>query len=400
MIIVKLILLIVLMILLLRRKIAIGVVLLFTALITGFMFLKDISDMPLLFFNSFFSYLTLKLLIIIYSVFLLSALMKEYDLKKMLEGVINLFPNLKIAMIIPPMTIGLLPMPGGAMLSAPIVDEIGSKMNVNPAMKTYINFWFRHIWEYAWPLYPGLILTASILDIGIKTIVIYQFYLTIIAIITGLIMISRIKGIKSEKVMKKRIAIIKFISGIWPILLIIVLILFSNIKPEFIVLTVTMLYLISLKIEIRKKLKHLYKSITIEAMLLIIGLIIFKDILEYSQALVLFVETVQGEHLFTIMLLIIVPFIVGFLTGINQGYVGIALPVLAPFLITNGTLDMVKLTLFYSSGFAGILISPAHLCLSLTKEYFKADFTKIYKYLIPSTIPILIIPIIIYMIFR
>ncbi|MCK4524349.1 DUF401 family protein, partial [candidate division WOR-3 bacterium] len=282
----------------------------------------------------------------------------------------------------------------------PIVDEIGSKMNINPAMKTYINFWFRHIWEYAWPLYPGLILTASILDIEIRTIVIYQFYLIIIAIITGLIVISRIKGVKSEKVIKKRIAIIKFISGIWPILLIIILILFSNISPEFIVLAVTMVYLVSLKISIRKKLIHLYKSITIEAMLLIIGLIIFKDMLEYSQALVLFVESVQGEHIFTIMLLIIVPFIVGFLTGINQGYVGIALPVLAPFLITNGSLDMVKLTLFYSSGFAGILISPAHLCLSLTKEYFKADFMKIYKYLIPSTVPILVIPIIVYIIFR
>jgi hypothetical protein len=35
----------------------------------------------------------------------------------------------------------------------------------------------------------------------------------------------------------------------------------------------------------------------------------------------------------------------------------------------------------YAAGFAGVLLSPFHLCLIVTKEYFQADFKKLYKLL-------------------
>lgn len=397
---VRIILLIVLMILLIRKKMAIGVVLLLSAMITGFMFLENYADIPLIFYNAIFSYLTLRLIIIIYCVFLMASLMKEYHLKRMLDGVVNLFPNLKAAMIVPPMIIGLLPMPGGAMLPAPIVDKIGDKLSISPAMKTYVNFWFRHIWEYAWPLYPGMILTASILQIEMRSIVQYQFYLTVIALATGIIVISRIKPVKNERTMTPTHALKNLINGIWPILLIIVFILTGLFKAEFIVLGVVILYWLTMRIQWKRKFMYLYKSITPEAITLIVGLVIFKYMLEHSQALVMLVDTFSQKAYLSLLIIIILPFIVGFLTGINQGYVGIVLPVIAPLLITSGQVDMIKLTLFYASGFAGILIAPAHLCLSLTKEYFKADFSNVYKYLIPSTLPILIIPIIVYFILR
>lgn len=398
--IIRIVLLIILMILLIRKRMAIGVVLLLSAMITGLMFLRDYADIPLIFFNGLFSYLTLRLIIIIYSVFLMASLMKEYHLARMLDGVVNLFPNLKAAMIVPPMIIGLLPMPGGAMLPAPIVDKIGDKLSISPAMKTYVNYWFRHIWEYAWPLYPGMILTASIMQVEMRSIVMHQFYLTIVALIAGIIMISRIKPVKNQRTMTIRHAWSNLITGIWPILLIIVLILTGKVRAEFIVLAVVIIYWLLLRIPWKRKFMHLYRSITPEAMSLIIGLVIFKYMLEHSQALVMLVDTFSSQAYLSMLIIIILPFTVGFLTGINQGYVGIVLPVIAPLLITAGHVDMIKLTMFYASGFAGILIAPAHLCLSLTKEYFKADFSRIYRYLIPSTIPILVIPIIIYLILR
>ncbi len=398
--IIRIILLIALMILLIRKKMTIGVVLLLSALITGLMFMGDYVDLPIVFINSIFSSLTLRLIIIIYSVFLMASLMKEYHLKRMLNGVMNLFPNLKAAMIVPPMIIGLLPMPGGAMLPAPIVDEIGDKLSISPEMKTYVNFWFRHIWEYSWPLYPGMILTASLLDIPIRLIVQYQFYLTFVALIMGIIVISRIPGVKNQRNMSLAHAAKDFFSGIWPILLIIILLLSSTLRTEYIVLFTVFIYWLSLKIRWRKKFIYLIKSMSLEALLLILGLVIFKEVLQESQALILFVDSFRHEAYLSVLIIIILPFIVGFLTGINQGYVGIALPVLIPLLMINGQVDMIKLVMFYASGFAGILISPAHLCLSLTKEYYKADLNKVYKYLIPSAIPILIIPVIIYIILR
>ncbi|RLG03834.1 MAG: hypothetical protein DRN54_02175, partial [Thaumarchaeota archaeon] len=37
-------------------------------------------------------------------------------------------------------------------------------------------------------------------------------------------------------------------------------------------------------------------------------------------------------------------------------------------------------------GFAGALLSPAHACLILSSEYYKAELQKVYRILIPSTI--------------
>jgi hypothetical protein len=43
------------------------------------------------------------------------------------------------------------------------------------------------------------------------------------------------------------------------------------------------------------------------------------------------------------------------------------------------------LALAFGSGFAGVMLSPLHLCLVLTREYFNADITKVYRLLwLPS----------------
>jgi hypothetical protein len=42
----------------------------------------------------------------------------------------------------------------------------------------------------------------------------------------------------------------------------------------------------------------------------------------------------------------------------------------------------VYLMLAYASGFCGVLLSPLHLCLVLTKDYFKAELRKVYGILL------------------
>lgn len=388
------------MLLLLRRKMSIGVVLILSAMIVAFLFTEDISDIPFYFFQSVTSYLTWRVLIIVFAVFLLANTLKQGDIDRMLKGVVNVFPNLKVAITIPPALIGFLPMPGGAMLPAPIVDSIGDKLRISPEQKVYITYWFRHLWEYCWPLYPGLIITASILAVEMKQLFIYQAYLTVIALIAGIIVMWRIKGtMNSKRDMHIMSAMAHLLLGIWPIILIIVLILAVPWPVEIITLGVTIIYLMTQRFTVKKKLKLFFTSFTMDAFLLIIGAMLFKDILEYSRALSMLIETFPQSSLLSIIIIVSLSFIAGFLTGINQAYVGIVLPVILPFLISAGEgVNMYKVAIFYSSGFAGVLLSPVHLCLILTKEYFKADFGKLYRMLLPSTIPILIIPVIVYLI--
>lgn len=70
-----------------------------------------------------------------------------------------------------PALIGLLPMPGGAIFSAPMVEAAAVELRISRTDQTLINYWFRHIWELAWPLYPGIILASSLAAIPVTHIV-------------------------------------------------------------------------------------------------------------------------------------------------------------------------------------------------------------------------------------
>jgi len=107
----------------------------------------------------------------------------------------------------------------------------------------------------------------------------------------------------------------------------------------------------------------------------------FKRILETSGALVSLTQVFRPEGVSAYFLLFTVPFLLGLLTGVNHAFVGISFPILLPIFGISQP-DMVLVMFAYVSGFVGILLSPAHLCLILTLDYFQADLRSVYKILI------------------
>ena len=82
------------------------------------------------------------------------------QMQRLLENFRGLITNIRINLIIFPALIGLLPMPGGAIFSAPMVKDLGRKSGFSGDKLSFVNYWFRHIWEYCWPLYPGVLLAT------------------------------------------------------------------------------------------------------------------------------------------------------------------------------------------------------------------------------------------------
>ncbi len=72
-----------------------------------------------------------------------------------------MFKNKKTLFAGLPALIGMLPMPGGAIFSAPLVDSVDDNDELFSSEKAAVNYWFRHIWEYWWPMYPGVILAVK-----------------------------------------------------------------------------------------------------------------------------------------------------------------------------------------------------------------------------------------------
>ncbi len=58
-------------------------------------------------------------------------------------------------------------------------------------LKTRTNYWFRHVWEYWWPLYPGVILTFDLTGLQIWQLILVQAPVSLLAITGGYLFLLR-----------------------------------------------------------------------------------------------------------------------------------------------------------------------------------------------------------------
>ncbi len=112
------------------------------------------------------------LVTIVGSILILSdALERSGQSVRLMEALSGYLVRPRWRLIFFPALIGLLPMPGGAIFSAPMVKAVSTEMNLANEDRAVINYWFRHVWEMAWPLYPGIILTVALADIPVTTLI-------------------------------------------------------------------------------------------------------------------------------------------------------------------------------------------------------------------------------------
>lgn len=105
---------------------------------------------------------------LVFTMIMENILRKTGTLKRMVESLSEILPDSRLIMAAMPAMIGLLPSPGGAVFSAPMVGEASSHLEIKPDQKAFINYWYRHIWEYVSPLYPGIILVSGLTHIPFR----------------------------------------------------------------------------------------------------------------------------------------------------------------------------------------------------------------------------------------
>ncbi|MDA3835787.1 MAG: DUF401 family protein, partial [Spirochaetales bacterium] len=183
---VKIIAVFVFILVLSRYKISLYICLFSAAVAVGlWMGQEPVETIRLVFVNSL-SGESLWLTVIIVEIIALSHLLKE---GRQMERIVNTFKAIsfgnRFTLASLPAIIGLLPMPGGALFSAPMVESSAAGSGMSAELKTAINYWFRHIWEYWWPLYPGMILAISLLNVKPWQLIAAQFPLCLGVLVSG-----------------------------------------------------------------------------------------------------------------------------------------------------------------------------------------------------------------------
>ena len=390
----KLLLIIATIILLIKKKWKLEYVILWASLLAGVFF--NLS--PIQIGNNFVLALidpaTLKLIGIIVLVYILSGVLRKVEsLRDLVDSLQGLVKDYRLTLAFIPALLGLIPMPAGAMFSAPMVKEVGDRVGLTPEEETFVNYWFRHIWEFVWPLFPGIILFAGLLKVEIQEVILVQFPLTIATVIVGFVW--EYKNLKKDTTLINRKDILfnlkKLFFGIWPILLIIILVLGTKTDLLFsLVIVILSLIFSNIKKISLKMLKDIIRNdIDLSVVILIAGIMIFKRILQVSGGIEIIPEAFAKLGVHPFIVLFSIPFFIGMMTGISTAALGIGLPVLLP-IIVQGEPNLYYAMLAFTGSFVGVMISPMHLCLVVTRNYFKVDMGKIYKMLIlPLTIIIL-----------
>jgi hypothetical protein len=393
----KFLLLVVLLILLLRWKVDLSLAVFIITLLTVALFGVNLLVAGRSAWAGVIDHETLELFLIIVLVQYIGAVQKSrrmYD--RLIDSLNTMIRDKRLVAMVSPAIIGFLPMPGGALLSAPLVQVSTDRMKLKPAFNAFLNFWFRHDWELIWPLYAGLLLFQNMSRIPMRRIILFQLPFSILHIVMGLVvsfLYFRRHGIQREHPGPSNgihATLRDFLSGTWPILAVILL-FFSQWPPllplplHWALLLVAAVLSIWKKVSPREMGAVVFGKTTIRSLLVIAAVIVFQRVLQASSAF----DALKTMHVslgLVVLFIFLVSFSVAFLTGVNTAYIAIAFPVLLPLIQHMPNYFYLALYI-YVIGYAGILVSPLHLCLVLTNEYFEAPLLEVYRYM---AIPILI----------
>ncbi len=357
-------------ILILIRRFHVSVAVLAGALVLG------ILTLGLNCFNVMFSTLTslqtLKFLIIITLAFTLAYSMKESGaLDEITRSSLSLFGKASVFVI--PAMIGLLPMPGGAIVSAVMLRDIVNKFKISPEKATFLNYWFRHVWACLDPIYPSVIITLAILEISYSTLLKSTYPITLAMIAFGLPFASFERSNNPRD--------LKGLLYLTPILIVMVLTVLGVDLTLSLTVAILLLYIFR-----RPKLREVFrKALNLKIYLLIIALLYYKDLIMKTGSSHELLKDLTSLGIPQPVTATILSFILGFATGIESGYAAMAIPLLSSFTGMGEKIVAKNLMLVVGAGILGVMFSPLHLCLILTREYYSANLEKVYtRYLIPA----------------
>ncbi|MBN1557831.1 MAG: DUF401 family protein [Lentisphaerae bacterium] len=315
-----------------------------------------------------------------------------------------------------PAMIGLVPMPGGALFSAPFVRQTADLIDGRPAWRTAVNYWFRHVWEYWWPLYPGVIVAMSLFEmLTTWQFIAVQLPFTPVAVAAGYLFLVRPHVAELEESGgaappgSNWRAFLLFL----PLLVVVAGVLLAPFPLRALLpgrrvqlikllsvlsgLVAGLLLIVAMQALRRERggggvFAALRSRRSLNVLFILAGVLVFKAMLEDSGLLPLAGRELAISGIPVVGVVAALPFLAGMVTGLAVGFTGTSFPVVVGLLNVEGSslTPYATLVLAFGFGYMGMMLSPVHLCLLVTREYFAARLAAVYRLYLPCVLTILV----------
>ena len=367
------------------KRVNLGITLNAAALLLALLVL-DLPEIGNVIYETTISPLTISLVVATFGIMLLSLLYKDTKVIDILsESLSKIINNSKLIVSMLPAVIGLLPVGGGALMSAPLVEAETEKLGLKEDKKTYVNLWFRHTIFPVYPVSQFLILTAMLTGLTVTSLILRQIPVVISMVIIGYLigLWKSTKTKEEENVKANRGSELKrFGITFSPILATIIAVIIFSIDVSIAAFIGVAVLLVIAKPNFTTFIKP-FKNRTIWGITLAAyGAFLLRNTAEAIGISQIFGSFVTNGNIDVLLLLTVIPAFLGAITGSPSGGIAISVSILTGIV----SFTPKSASLLYISSYLGYVVAPTHLCLVLTAEYFKCSLGKLYKYLIPSLI--------------
>lgn len=340
----------------------------------GFDSLRDIFQSTLLDPRKIGQYIT------VVEIGVLGVLLKKYNfIETIIDKLNRVVPNKKLQLMFVPALIGLLVVPGGAIISAPFIDRIGDELKIEKSRRAVINLIYRHISMHIMPYSNGLLLMALLLpQVSVYNVIAFNFIFVAIYVTIGYF--TYIKNIRYEKSENREgTALNNFIQlAIYTAPIYFAVILNMVFKIPFyigVLVNIGILYLLKPKKTI---IKDFFESININIFLTILGVYLIQATISNFPEFNKMLENLLSNPSTLIISMIGISTFFGLATGFQPAAMGVIIPV-----IGGMSLSLARMTalahIAFAWSFVGYFFSPLHLCQLFTVEYMKIDNVEVYK---------------------
>lgn len=315
------------------------------------------------------------------------------------HSLVGIFRSDKLLCMLIPALFGTLNVPGGAIMSAPLVEQNARRLSLNRVEMSAINVFFRHIGYFIYPLYPSLILMSELTSTDRLLIIRHNVVILLGGLITAYFLYFRgVKPNEEESVVKKQagVYVLDLFLGFAPVLLMLTAVVFFNV-PFYLATLIGVAAALLKGLPRQDFLQDLFMRckrfftqwMDYKVALTILGVMCFKAVIESSNAVNSLLEVVVDKGISLPLLVAGAGLTVSYATGVHVAATGLLAPIFAP-LFPQGAVGPFT-SLLFTAIILGYLISPLHLCLTFSNRYYKVNMLSVYKKLLGPLIAMLVI---------
>ena len=292
--------------------------------------------------------------------------------------------NLKISrksfLIFAPALLGMLPMPGGALLSAPLVKRAGS--DITPEQYVAINVWYRHALILIYPL-GALLVTTKLAGVGLYTAMLYLLPGFALMVLLGWLFLLRGISGKLNHGGDARFArtLPAFaVLATAPLLHLLLMPFFPDL-PEIAlligVLTSLLLNGLIAPMDRSSWLSAIKRMKPWNYFLIVAAMFWYLHVFELSHVSELIAKLVFSQS----FLVVVIAAFLGFFTGRTQMPFSILVPIYTSRFGMG--ISYPAFAIMFFSIYMGYIISPIHPCVCVSLEYFKSPMRLFMKNVVP-----------------